>query len=47
MYQKDLHVKLLGFSSIVELVGAMPDIVNIHRPNKTGDWYLTLKAREG
>ena len=47
MYKKDLHVRLLGFSSVVELVGAMPEIVKIERPTKTGDWYLTLKTSSG
>ena len=47
MFQKELHVRLLGFSSVVELVGAMPEIVNIERPTKTGDWYLTIKSTRG
>jgi hypothetical protein len=39
-FGKDLRVREYGFANVVELADAMPDIVRIERPTKTGDWLL-------
>ncbi|EDO42256.1 predicted protein [Nematostella vectensis] len=40
LFKKELVVRQHGFTSVIELADAIPDIVRIHRPTKTGDWLL-------
>ncbi|XP_064635607.1 tudor domain-containing protein 5-like isoform X2 [Lineus longissimus] len=40
LHNEELPFQKFGFTSIIEFVSALPDIVAIERPNPKGDWVL-------
>jgi hypothetical protein len=40
LHNEELTFQRFGFTSIIEFVSALPDVVAIERPNPKGDWIL-------